>query len=159
MSLVVGKEGYSLVKNPDDSEMETEKEAAKAEKLSQRIQSYEDSERRNISRSMPGAIIENKVDGSHPLAYGIGNQYYSLKNSSRTFALQTDMWNVMYVPEEYKYAGFIGAELKAKLKNSMTFAVENKGAGKMIYMVDNPLFRGFWENGNLLFRNALFFVK
>lgn len=159
MNLFVEKEGYGLVKNPDESEMEAEKEAAKADKLSQRIQSYEDSERRNISRSMPGAIIENIVDDSHPLAYGIGNQYYSLKNSSRTFALQTDMWNVMYIPEEYKYAGFIGANVKAKLKKSITFGVEDKGAGKIIYMVDNPLFRGFWENGNLLFSNALFLVN
>jgi len=25
-------------------------------------------------------------------------------------------------------------------------------------MVDNPLFRGFWENGKLFFANALFMV-
>jgi len=28
----------------------------------------------------------------------------------------------------------------------------------VIYMVDNPLFRGFWETGKLLMVNALFFV-
>jgi len=26
-------------------------------------------------------------------------------------------------------------------------------------MIDNPLFRGFWENGKLFFANALFMVK
>ena len=26
------------------------------------------------------------------------------------------------------------------------------------YMVDDPLFRGFWENGKFLFSNAVFFV-
>jgi hypothetical protein len=35
--------------------------------------------------------------------------------------------------------------------------LENKGNGSVIYMIDNPLFRNFWENGNILFSNALFF--
>jgi hypothetical protein len=32
------------------------------------------------------------------------------------------------------------------------------GGGQVIYMSDNPLFRAFWDNGKLLFANAVFFV-
>ena len=32
------------------------------------------------------------------------------------------------------------------------------GRGSVIYMVDDPLFRSFWENGKLLFSNAVFIV-
>jgi hypothetical protein len=41
----------------------------------------------------------------------------------------------------------------------LIFGVEKAGAGSVIYMVDNPLFRGFWENGKLFFANAVFFVN
>jgi hypothetical protein len=154
----VGKEGFGLVSNPDEAELENDKAEAKKAKLTNRTDSYEDVERRNISRSMPGAIICNTLDTSHPLSYGLGEKYFSLKASSRLYALQTDMWNVAYVPKDYIYSGFIGDKIKAKIENTVSFAIENKGNGTMIYMVDNPLFRGFWANGNLLFSNALFLV-
>jgi hypothetical protein len=32
------------------------------------------------------------------------------------------------------------------------------GSGSVIYMADDPLFRLFWENGKLLFSNAVFLV-
>ena len=67
--------------------------------------------------------------------------------------------NVAYVPKDYKSYGFIGNEIKKKLNNTVSFAVDKKGDGSVIYMIDNPLFRGFWENGNLLFSNALFLVN
>jgi hypothetical protein len=65
---------------------------------------------------------------------------------------------VVYVPAGYKSFGFIGQSLKKKLENTVTFAIQQKGQGQVIYMIDNPLFRGFWENGNQLFSNALFLV-
>jgi hypothetical protein len=45
------------------------------------------------------------------------------------------------------------------MKNTLVFGVDNQGRGSVIYMVDNPLFRGFWENGKLFFANALFLVQ
>jgi hypothetical protein len=36
--------------------------------------------------------------------------------------------------------------------------MEEKGAGAVIYLVDNPLFRSFWENGKFAFCNAVFFA-
>jgi len=45
-----------------------------------------------------------------------------------------------------------------KLKESVSFGVQSMGSGSIVYMVDNPLYRNFWEQGKLLFSNALFFV-
>jgi hypothetical protein len=42
---------------------------------------------------------------------------------------------------------------------SLIFGQENMGNGSLIYMIDNPLFRGFWENGKLFFVNALFLTN
>ena len=51
-----------------------------------------------------------------------------------------------------------GPKAVDKLDDSLVFGVESKGRGEIVYMVDNPLFRGFWENGKLLFSNAVFMV-
>jgi hypothetical protein len=34
--------------------------------------------------------------------------------------------------------------------------MEEKGKGEVVYFVDDPLFRSFWENGKLMFCNAVF---
>jgi hypothetical protein len=33
------------------------------------------------------------------------------------------------------------------------------GSGSVVYLVDNPLFRGVWENGKLMVVNAIFMVN
>jgi hypothetical protein len=53
--------------------------------------------------------------------------------------------------------GFVGSQLKPQIPNSLAFGVENMGKGKIIYMPDSPIFRGFWYSGLLVMRNAVFF--
>jgi hypothetical protein len=54
--------------------------------------------------------------------------------------------------------GFAGAKINKQLENTLVFGVEDKGKGQAVYLVDNPLFRSFWENGKMLFSNAVFMV-
>jgi len=32
------------------------------------------------------------------------------------------------------------------------------GRGQVVFFADDPIFRSFWENGKLLFANAVFLV-
>src|SRR5690606_10755552 len=152
------REGYSLTRFATEEDKELENKQTNDEALRARFLEYQNAERRAISGAVPGAIVENILDKTHPLSYGLGDTYFSLKTSDSHYQLLKNVWNVAYVPANYKNFGFIGRSLKKKLENTVTFAVEQKGDGQIIYMVDNPLFRGFWENGNLLFSNALFLV-
>ena len=105
-----------------------------------------------------GAVFKAKVDVTHPLAYGYGNTYFSLKLNSTAYEYM-DSGNVVYIENEKRpYSGFAGSEAQKLIPDSMLFGVKNYGRGSVVYMVDNPLFRGFWENGLLLFSNALFLV-
>lgn len=158
LSLFEDREGYSLTQYATDEEKDEAKKESNEEALKLRFQQYQNAERRSISNAVPGAIVENVLDKTHPLSYGLGDTYYSLKTSDKHFKILKNVWNVAYVPEHYKSFGFIGKNLKKKLENTASFAVEPIGKGQVIYMIDNPLFRGFWENGNLLFSNALFLV-
>ena len=55
-------------------------------------------------------------------------------------------------------SGFTGSKLKEQLKDGLVFGVVEMGSGEVVVLSDNPLFRNFWENGKLLFCNAVFLV-
>jgi hypothetical protein len=54
--------------------------------------------------------------------------------------------------------GFIGNKIKSKVKDGVVFGVQDMGQGNVIYFAEDPLFRNFWENGKMIFCNAVFFV-
>ncbi len=118
---------------------------------------YEDSERKEISDYISGAIYKVQMDNSHPLAFGLKDTYYSLKTNELRYAFLEKGWNVGVIKGKTKpVQGFAGYAMNQKLENSLVFGVEEKGDGSIVYMVDNPLFRDFWENGKLIFANAVF---
>ena len=159
LSLFEGKEGYALSPFASEEEKLSSEKEAEEEALKERFLDFQETERRYISKSIPGAIIENLLNKTHPMSFGLGDKYFSLKTDDRHYSLLKKAINVVYVPKEYKSYGFVGNEIKKKLNNTVSFAVDKKENGAVIYMVDNPLFRGFWENGILLFSNALFLVN
>lgn len=124
-----------------------------------KLQPYAGRERRNIPNFIPGAIIEVEVDDSHPLGFGLTNQYFTLKNSGNAYEFLANGWNVGHIDENPRTIGFVGYKVKNRMKNTLAFGTEPKGSGQMIYLIDNPLFRGFWEQGKFLMSNAVFMVK
>jgi hypothetical protein len=159
LNLFEDRNGYHLTSYATKDDEQLAEKASDEEALKNRFMNYDGEERRAISSQIPGAIIENNVDESHPLGFGLGAKYFSLKTSIRNYQLLKQAKNVIYVPKKYKSSGFIGYAMKKPIEESVTFAVDSYGKGKVVYMIDNPLFRGFWENGNLLFSNALFQVN
>lgn len=149
---------FSL-KSDVDGEASKEKKANKQADLAARYNHYSERERKSISNFVPGAIIKLKLDPTHPLAFGLGEEYFSLRTSSLRYPHQTDVLNVGYITDNPMVVGFMGANIKEKIKQTMVFGVEEKGRGHIIYMVDNPLFRGFWYTGMRLFSNAVFLVN
>jgi len=153
------KAGFALTEYFDAeakaSAIKTREEREKEELLDP----YNTSIRKSISNFLPGAIYKNKNDNTYPLGYGLGEYYFSLKTNSLRFDYLKDALNVIYIEEEPIISGFVGANKKEELLNTFTNAVQPMGWGHVIYMVDDPLFRGFWENGKLLFANALFLIN
>ncbi|MEQ8705593.1 MAG: M14 family zinc carboxypeptidase [Phaeodactylibacter sp.] len=144
--VLVGQPGFSLSK----------KEAEKSVEAVTTPEPYGGSSRRAISNYIPGAIFPVKVDTTHPLGFGLGSTYYSLKTSGAAFNLLDQGWSIGYLESPLTPIGFAGSQAVKQLENTLVFGIENKGRGAAIYLIDNPLFRGFWEEGKLLFCNALF---
>ena len=141
------KEGFSL------------KNKEKKDSLSVKINTipYDQLEREDLKKTITGSIFKSKVDFTHPLSFGYSDSYYSLKLSGTSYKLLEEGINVAYFPENTKnYSGFAGSEALKNVPNSLLYGIEHKGKGKIIYMIDNPLFRSFWQNGKLFFANAVF---
>ena len=123
-----------------------------------KLRRYADRNREGISDFNAGAIYKVQMDETHPLAFGYGSTYYSLKLDSRAFEFLGNGWNVGVVRNDALTSGFTGYRAKNRLDDTLVFGVQRMGRGNVVYFVDNPLFRGFWENGKLLFANAVFLV-
>lgn len=120
---------------------------------------YGDREREALKSTVPGAIFKLRLDNTHPLAYGFPNYYYSLKLSEDIYDyFGDDGYNVGTVKKNAYVAGFVGQKAKAKIADGLLIGAQNMGRGSIIYFVDDPIFRSFWENGKLLLGNAVFMV-
>jgi hypothetical protein len=151
VSVMADSKGSSLKKKEDKEDSGKGKPVA--------IRTYADRERDAITSSIPGAIFKLDIDNTHPLGFGLPNYYYSLKTNDDIYEmLGDDDWNVGTVKKNNYISGFAGFKSKQRINNGMLIGVQSMGRGSIIYFTDDPLFRSFWENGKLLFSNAVFMV-
>jgi hypothetical protein len=123
------------------------------------ISLFKNRERDEISAITTGSIWRISLDASHPLGFGYPGYYYSLKTDGTIFESIKDGkgWNVGQTLQEGPLAGFVGSRLQPKLNGGVLIGQLPIGRGNISFFADNILFRNFWENGKLLFCNALFF--
>ncbi len=122
------------------------------------VKKYSDREGQSLTNSIPGAIYKAELDNTHPLGFGYPDYYFTLKQDGGVFEFMKDGWNVGVIKKDAYVTGFAGVKLKPKIKDGMLLGVQDMGAGSVVYFTENPLFRSFWENGKLLFCNAVFLV-
>ncbi len=145
------KEGFDLTRNEGGDDEEED---------SGNLVPYDQRERESVKNFITGSIYKVKIDDSHPLAFGYGKEYYSLKLGSTSYKFLENGYNVGYIENDAQsVSGFSGVDAKAQLKNSLVFGEARMGRGSVVYLVDDVLFRSFWENGKLFFANSLFFVN
>lgn len=146
-----GKDGFGLSQNDSDSEEDANED---------NLVAYEDRERSRLKDFITGAIYKVKMDNSHPMAFGFDPSYFSLKLGSSSYKFLENGYNVGYIKgEPMSVAGFSGADAKKSLTNSLVFGEAPMGRGSVVYMVDDVMFRSFWERGKLLLVNSIFFVN
>lgn len=148
--------GIKLKKNADNDKDVKEKGNEKTYDV---LRTYANRERESIRQFVPGAIYKVQMDTTHPLAFGYPAYYYTLKQDTRLYEfIENGGWNVGVLKKDSYLSGFVGADTRQQMKDGLVFGVKEMGNGQVILMADNPLFRSFWENGKLLFSNAVFLV-
>ena len=147
--------GYGLKAKENNKEDEE-----KASRHEHAHTAYDAQEREMVKEIITGAIFKAKVETSNPLAFGYSDTYFTLKLNANAYEWMENGGNVVYLEKgAAPVSGFAGCKALPKQAESLVFGIENHGNGALIYMVDNPLFRGFWDNGKLFFVNALFFTN
>jgi hypothetical protein len=143
-----GKDGFSL--KYKDSENDSNDD---------NLTPYADREREYTNNLITGAIFKSQVDSTHPMAFGYNDYYFTLKLGSISYGLLESGYNVAHLNDTKVYSGFAGKDALKNLNETLVFGEERMGSGSFIYMVDNTLFRSFWENGKLFIVNSIFFVN
>ncbi|MEY4521856.1 MAG: hypothetical protein RIT10_1041 [Bacteroidota bacterium] len=150
------KNGFTLKAKNETASTEEKKE----EKHEHAPIVYNQQEREAIKNTITGAIFSCQVEQTNPLAFGYSGTYNSLKLSASAYELLENQASVVYTSENAPIlGGFVGCNVKKDQNKSLIIGQENRGNGSVIYFIDNPLFRGFWENGKLFFANALFMTN
>ena len=98
------------------------------------------------------------IDVTHPLFYG----YH--RSELPVFKRGNDYFDPIGGPTNSpgRYSsnpvlsGYLHADNKAKMPGATSVFSLNMGRGKIIGLVDNPVFRGYFWGNNKLFANALF---
>lgn len=149
--------GWGITLKESDKKKDPKKDDKKEDYSS--LKRYENRERDYIQGYNPGSIFKVELDNSHPLAFGYPEYYYTIKQDATIYEFfKEGGWNVGYLKKDNFVTGFTGSKTKEKLKDGLLFGVQGMGRGSVIYLADNPMFRSFWENGKLLFANAVFLV-
>lgn len=153
LAMFTTEQGFSLKAKSNNKSNEENKDRHEHAHIA-----YSQQEREAVKDMITGAIFKCKVETSNPLAFGYNDNYFTLKLSANAYEWMEKGGNVVYLEKEAKpVAGFAGSKAILKQPESLIIGQESMGSGSLVYMVDNPLFRGFWENGKLFFVNALFF--
>ena len=166
---LVGRGSFALTKKDDASDENDDDESDSDDEssyggngaiadASDPLRRYGNRERARLPEATPGSIHRTRVDTSHPLAFGMNDPYFTLKRSDDAYAYLEDGWNVVTLPTGTPVSGFMGHEAQDGVAETLAYGVQEMGRGRVVYMIDNPLFRGFWYSGHLLFSNAVFFV-
>jgi hypothetical protein len=150
---LAGKKGFALTVKEEEK---PDKEKAKISYEDLKV--YENREREALPGSIPGAIYKVDLDNTHPLGFGFPKFYYTLKLDNKIYNFLSNGWNVGTIKKNNYVTGFVGSQAKKSLVDGMLFGVQEMGSGSVVYLTEDPLFRSFWENGKLLFSNAVFMV-
>ncbi|MDB5019826.1 MAG: hypothetical protein JWQ28_953, partial [Pedobacter sp.] len=113
----------------------------------------------DFSESIPGAIYKVSLDASHPLSFGLGKYFYTIKADTVLYEpLKEGSYNVGILKTGSYMSGIAAKSVQKRLDSGLIFGVQPYGKGTILYFATDILFRSFWENGKKLFLNAVFLM-
>jgi len=159
LGVFADSDAFDLSNYKDDDEKTEKEKEGKEQKEKLILENYDNLERQSLSNIITGSVFKATMDNTHPLGFGYGKNYHTLRLSSKHYAYLEDGVNVSVIKSKNDLiSGFAGVNALKNIETSLVFGVEEKGRGAVVYLADNPLFRSFWENGKLVFCNAVFMV-
>lgn len=145
-----GKVSAQLVRKPV---MNRSKESA--------LLQYADREEYRGKRRIPGSALRATIDQTHPLAFGVKNEVYTLKFGTEALMPNINLESVgRYIddPEQLLTAGYASEANLKSLAGHTWAGVQSFGKGKIVYLLDNPHYRMFWRGPSRMTVNAVMWL-
>ncbi|MEP0987859.1 M14 family metallopeptidase [Ekhidna sp.] len=139
----------------------TEVELKKSPKDSSEERSYlkyADREDYFGKRRVPGSAMNAIIDTTHPLAFGVKSNLYSLRFGNNVLQPSDKFQTVGYYhkdPSKLLVAGYASEENLNHISGQAFAGVANLGQGKIVYLVDNTQYRMFWLGPSRMMQNAV----
>jgi len=112
------------------------------------------------AQAIGGAIFNTRIDRSHPINFGIEDNYLALFRNSKIFMEpeKNSYDNPIQYTQDPLLSGYISEEQLELLKGSVPFKVKSIGRGSILLMTDNTNFRAFWLGTQQLYANMLYYA-
>ena len=120
--------------------------------------SYADREDYEGKKRIPGAAMNGKIDTTHPLAFGVKEEVYSLKFGNKALKPMPGFETVGHYdkdPDKLLVAGYSNEENLKHLAGKTFAGVKKIGRGKVVYLLDNTQYRMFWRGPSRMMQNAV----
>ena len=112
-------------------------------------------------KNIPGTALRASLDTTHPLAFGMSPEVYTLKFGSSSLQPDPNLQTVgRYLPDSTGLlaAGYAPTDALDQLAGNTWAGVRQIGEGKLVYLLDNPHYRMFWRGPSRLMQNAVMIV-
>ncbi|WP_420315963.1 M14 family zinc carboxypeptidase [Ekhidna sp.] len=119
---------------------------------------YADREDYFGKRRVPGSAMNAIIDTTHPLAFGLKENLYTLKFGNDGIIPSDKVQTVGYYdkdPSQLLVAGYASKENLEHIAGLSFAGVASLGEGKIVYLIDNTQYRMFWLGPSRMMQNAV----
>ena len=154
------KKGGKLILMEGARKILDDKDIVAKEDTARHSSTYAMRERAELSNTTSGNLLQLEVEKTHPLAFRINDSsMYILNQVSDFVKLPKDFTPVLKTSAKPNIMGFVGANKKAQLANSLLLGVKEVEKGKIIWFGFNPLFRAIPNQGQTIFENCFLYTE
>ena len=154
------KKGGKLILFEGARKIIEDKDLVVKEDTARHTSTYAMRERAELSNTTSGNLLQVEVEKTHPLAFRINeSSMYILNQVSDFVKLPKDFTPVLKTGSKPNVMGFVGANKKSQLANSLLLGVKEVDKGKIIWFGFNPLFRAIPNQGQTIFENCFLYSE
>jgi hypothetical protein len=107
-----------------------------------------------------GSILDTRVDGTHPMAFGLGPRLPVFRDGRQFVSRPRGSAVVVATYAEMPLlSGYLPRQIRPLIRHAASVVTRKHGRGQVVVFAENPAFRGFWIGSSRMLLNAIFFAE
>ena len=122
------------------------------------VVAYADFDDQQAQRTIGGAIVDARLDNTHPIAFGYDGEIPLFRRGNTLLkASENPFTTPVRYTEKPLLSGYISDQRLKEMSGQAAVIAERHGKGLVVRFANNPIFRGFWRGTERLWVNSLYF--